>query len=744
MSKNKSVEDIALTLNGKRQGGGWIACCPAHPDKTPSLSINQSENGKVLVKCHAGCSQKAVVDSLKELQLWSKESFARKKLKETNYTYGNRGSTPVLQIKRTDYDDGEKDIYQFKIQNGKVTPGKPKEDISPYLFEKWKNNDDLVIFVEGEKCVDALHSIGLNATTTPGGSNAWHSNYAPYFDGRDVIVIPDNDEVGREYAQKAINDLLKYAKSIKYLELRHLKAKEDIFDWLESGHTKDQLLEHIEKAPYVDDGWPLLVPLDYQPLAKLHSSVLPEPLCAFVQAVSIHTETPIELATVMALGTLSLAGARSFRLEVKEGYSEPLNLYILAALESGNRKSPVFNICHKPLYDWQKKMANEAASEIKENEIERKNIEAEIKKLRNRLGGKGENGAAKQKLIDSIRALEFSIPASIFPPRLLASDITPEEIGTLLQQNNEIAGIFSDEGGIFELLGGRYSNGVANIELALKAYSGTPHAVDRRTSLPINLENPLLVFCLSPQPAVLNNLIQDPVFRSRGLVARFLFMMPDSPLGSRTGQTISISSQITQSYNEFIIKILNIDRGYDLRLSNEAYNVWHEYWIATEKEMADDGRLEFLRDWAAKLPGNVARLAGLLHLASNATRIDQIGDNLIVQAESVLRAITLGDFLKAHAIKVFQSNSLDPAQRLARAIADWISDREQNSFSRRDCHHRFQKRISSAKNLLPSLRLLEDRGYIRSIEQKMSPSGGRPSEIWEVNPQFLRQSKKEL
>jgi hypothetical protein len=50
-------------------GGYGMARCPAHLDQNPSLSVND-KNGKVLLKCHAGCSQQAVIAALRKLGLW--------------------------------------------------------------------------------------------------------------------------------------------------------------------------------------------------------------------------------------------------------------------------------------------------------------------------------------------------------------------------------------------------------------------------------------------------------------------------------------------------------------------------------------------------------------------------------------------------------------------------------------------------------------------------------------------------
>ena len=60
---------IAEALNGRRSGRGWIACCPAHRDRTPSLSIRESD-GRVLIFCFGGCSQREVIAALRQRGLW--------------------------------------------------------------------------------------------------------------------------------------------------------------------------------------------------------------------------------------------------------------------------------------------------------------------------------------------------------------------------------------------------------------------------------------------------------------------------------------------------------------------------------------------------------------------------------------------------------------------------------------------------------------------------------------------------
>jgi hypothetical protein len=58
-----TAEAIAKALGGRKAGSGWTARCPAHDDRTPSLSIRDADDNKVLVHCQAGCDQERVIDA---------------------------------------------------------------------------------------------------------------------------------------------------------------------------------------------------------------------------------------------------------------------------------------------------------------------------------------------------------------------------------------------------------------------------------------------------------------------------------------------------------------------------------------------------------------------------------------------------------------------------------------------------------------------------------------------------------
>jgi hypothetical protein len=123
----------------------------------------------------------------------------------------------------------------------------------PYRLPDMLAKPDATVFVvEGEKCADALAKMGLTATTSHGGAGKWREPLNEYFEGRRVIVLPDNDEPGARHADGVITHLLPVAKEIRRVELPGLPPKGDIVDWLNTGQDLDTLREFCKRAPVVE------------------------------------------------------------------------------------------------------------------------------------------------------------------------------------------------------------------------------------------------------------------------------------------------------------------------------------------------------------------------------------------------------------------------------------------------------------------------------------------------------------
>ncbi len=127
-----------------------------------------------------------------------------------------------------------------------------------------------VYICEGEEDVKALQILGLTATTNPGGAGKWQEAFSKYFQGKEVVIIPDNDEAGREHAQDVARKLTGVAASIKVVELPGLPPKGDPRDWVRAGGTAEVLEALVNNAPE----WQLMESTASVGLYLVHKGVL--------------------------------------------------------------------------------------------------------------------------------------------------------------------------------------------------------------------------------------------------------------------------------------------------------------------------------------------------------------------------------------------------------------------------------------------------------------------------------------
>ena len=236
-----SAAEIAAALGGsRREGAGWRCRCPAHDDDDPSLAITERD-GKTLLVCRAGCDQKAVIDALRQRDLWPALSERKESRIVTAYSYRDDAGALRYQVVRLrdpkDFrqrrPNGAHDAFEWNM-NG-VAP-------LPYrLPDLLADPDAMVFIVEGEKDCDNLAEIGVIATTNHGGAGKWRAEISRWLAGRHVVILPDNDDAGRSHAQDVAQKLAGVAASIRVLELPGLPSKGDVSDWLAAGGTADTL-----------------------------------------------------------------------------------------------------------------------------------------------------------------------------------------------------------------------------------------------------------------------------------------------------------------------------------------------------------------------------------------------------------------------------------------------------------------------------------------------------------------------
>lgn len=502
--------------------------------------------------------------------------------------------------------------------------------------------------------------------------------------------------------------------------------------------------ENRAAVPDVEEDWGDQIPLDQAMAPPMPRGIFAGWLGDMIDGVSLATETPPELAASFGLAALSTVCAKRFSVHVKGTHFEPLNIWTCAALESGNRKTASFLMMNKPIVELEKIVRSEAEPKIKQAVSERKTMELRISWLRDQCKKLDDAAAFAQKK-DEIAELEKNLPSVPESPRMFTDDVTSEHLATMLAANEERIALLSDEGGIFDTIGGRYSNGVANMEIYLKGHAGSPVRVDRGSRPSVFLEHPAITFGISPQPGVLRKLSERPEFRDRGFLARYLWWLPRSKLGFRKNQTVAVPDRVVRAYREAVFslgrippRIINDKTApYVLTLCPEALAAWEAFWEANEQRMQPGGKLFELKDWGSKLPGAVARIAGLLHCADYASCVD----TLEIQVEAIGRAIALGNLLTEHAIIMFDVMVGSAAKEIARRLWSEIEKNRQPIFSARDAWHPTRKKYPRSQDVAPGFDLLIDHNYIMPVDPSEKRGVGRPSRKFIVNPKIAEDWK---
>lgn len=463
---------------------------------------------------------------------------------------------------------------------------------------------------------------------------------------------------------------------------------------------------------------------------------LPSWVADMVMAVAEFTQTPLDLPGCLALAALSTAAGGRAEVEVRPGWREPCNLYIAVAMPPGSRKSAVFAAMTAPLLEAEAKLVEQARPLIVEAELARKIAAKEAERRTIDAANMRDPAARAEALAAAADATLVAEKAVAALPRLIADDVTTEAAASLLSEQGGRLAVLSAEGGIFSTLAGRYSSGVPSLEVFLKGHAGDLLRVDRKGRPAEHIAAPALTLGLAIQPEVLTDIARIPGFRGRGLLARILYSVPENTVGRRQVGAQAVAAPIDRTYSSrlsrTVVLLADHDEPLRLRLHRDSDRQILDLERRLEPRLAPHAELAHMTDWASKLNGAIARLAGLLFLA------DVLPTCWVepVPARYVESAARLGHYFLGHALAVFDQMGADPVVDDAYAVLDWIARTRPYSFSRRDAFTALSRaRFRKIADLDPALQLLEDHGFTRPEGQaQRSGPGRRPSPRWEVHP----------
>lgn len=217
----KLNEFIQCLEKVKGDNNQYSALCPAHDDKNASLSVAEGADGRILLKCQAGCTSESIVEALdlKMTDLFPANSIKKKVVAE--YIYTDVNGTVVH--KKIRYEP--KGFTQAQpAENGKWIYN--LKGVTPLLYNlpevvQGIKDDKIMYVVEGEKDVETLkkHKKIATCNTHGAGEGKWLLHYNDYLKNASIIIIQDNDPIGKSFAKEIANNLVKVAKSVKIIDL---------------------------------------------------------------------------------------------------------------------------------------------------------------------------------------------------------------------------------------------------------------------------------------------------------------------------------------------------------------------------------------------------------------------------------------------------------------------------------------------------------------------------------------------
>ena len=563
-----------------------------------------------------------------------------------------------------------------------------------------------------------------------------------------AVVIGDNDEPGRMGAEK-IGKLLADASitariiypPASYKDLRewYTNAIMNLSEVIALADAAEPIKSEAQLAQ--EEPWEAPIELGAGELPAFPVDCLPPVLRDMIMATSESLQVDPAMPAMLALAAVSFCMCKRVIVNPKPGHIEQPGLYVMTIADPGNKKSKTLDLLTTPIHEKEAEVNLDRSADISRTRHERDMLDRTIENKKKQLGRGDDDQDIKRQVLDLVKQREEM--QVVTPVEFTVDDITPEKLGKVLKQNRERLGVFSAEGSFIDVISGRYTKGVSNLNLLCQAYTGDRYKYSRINDDSILvLDHPCMALGLLVQPDVLRTMTKDGTAEGRGLNGRFLYSFPASRSGDRQWRSTPIPDSVAKAYSDTIRMLLDHDETTEistLKLDRDAENAMSVFHGDIQTRLrGQEGDLCHIRSWAEKIVGTTCRIAAVLHAAKCPHGYHQFA----IEVDSSRAAIRIAtEYLVPHALAAFHAMKFDPDMDLAERIIQWLKDTGKAEVSKRDIHYRFKASVQGAEDLDKPLNILMDRYIVRPIPySKPSPRGGRPSPGYAVNPAILKET----
>ena len=478
--------------------------------------------------------------------------------------------------------------------------------------------------------------------------------------------------------------------------------------------------------------WTTPVPFATRTLPELDCAKLPPVLGDFCRGISCELQVPEETVLASALAVIATCAQSTYSVELYGTSAvQPTNLFIMSPMQQVRRKRATLKACLAPVREWEEAQAREVGPEITKENIQKMIAKRAIRKLsREAVDAQvARKEEVLQDLVTQICALQTSLYEGAVVPRLVTDTLAGLEDAMHEQHDTFTLASASDNSlDIFSAASSRSAK-----SLVAKAWDADRHDVNRKDRAYSMW--PRLSMALAPQPDALADPKKVKILQSRGLATRFIYFMP---IERTFGEETRAPKEVVEAFFRRVLRILPVswnkpEEARTLTLSRNANLLWRDYQKRADRLC--QGLAAPMQEWTTIFASDVVgRIAALFHLVS----CDNPRTNLVISADEMAQALSLGDLLFEHAKAAFGLMLQDNPEDVARKVLDAVSSSGWSVFSARECFQSLKGQgcFRTMKPLNTALEALIEHGYIRTIS--VPGKSGRPMVRYELNPAVVQ------
>jgi hypothetical protein len=620
---------LATKLGNAKQGGEfgneWSCKCPLHDDHKNSLSITEKE-GKILVKCHAGCGGTEILQWCNDKGYLPKNGHQKdipikKSIIET-YEYTNADGDILFEKIR--YSDKSFGVKRIDKETGKVVFNSGGHAKTLYKRHTLNNLSGVaVVITEGEKdCNFIIDNYQIIATTPPNGAGSWNKAFIDVFAGAKVIICPDNDAPGLKMAYQIADDLLPVASTVKIVIV---PTGKDISDWRGSKYDFRKLIIGTDYYVKKDDG------RANEKVNSTHNETLDSDnkycdvdllqhlpdghiLKRLAIQTSLESSIPVNTTLLMGLGVFSSVACRNWCVEYEYSGILPIGLYTIGEQPPGTGKGRVLHKFSDPFQETLDALIIKRDGRISELMAIDKQDQTDDEK-------KELKSLVEKKIV------------------LFITNATAEGLEmTLGNTNGHFSCVSSEQGLLDVLLGMAYGKGNANNnDVILNGFDGGHVSFFRVLRQAYTGKVSGSVVCFAQQGSVEKVLNSS---NGTGLSERFLLIAENHFLGKRDHSIKYIPDKALEyeyskscAFAEYILSEPEKPKK-NLLISKKGWRLIEQYQNYIEPQLSDGGIYSHssLRGSAAKINMQIMKIAANLYLIDGNCIHDIIPDECILSA----------------------------------------------------------------------------------------------------------------